>query len=467
MQFQFTEVANIQQQIEALTAQLQQLTASVAPYTECQKEANWLVEKTAEHRQSMTEKGLTEDSLRYWAIALFKAAGGEELSIDVEFIQLQKELDEVQKELDEVRAALSVEAIAHKKRIDEVEALRSENKSLILDYQELNKKLDFFKSEIRENDSLSAEILKLRKENEDYQQRYDGIKAQKEQIEHDFFAVRADRDAKVQELKNKTTVPSADLFPTLDAHIEAIKEKKGIDDATSDLEFLPDVKLVEKSFSIDDIVAVPTGGLGTITHIEEGNAVIGQLINGESQYRTYALADLILVSNFPAETPPVETVPELTPNKYEAFLAAITKKYAWENLKWEEIKALTDCQAEGFKELSLAKATKAQKEKRTILLSANGRCSDLLVQYIQRTGDRSDLAWIPKTLKETVEEALAERSATPTTGLIPGEEIEVDGETMTVINHDTESDWVDVQTLTEVRTSVHISEVVSLSQQAA
>ncbi|MBW4666529.1 MAG: hypothetical protein KME60_03535 [Cyanomargarita calcarea GSE-NOS-MK-12-04C] len=472
MQFQFTEVANMQQQIEALTAQLQQLTASVAPYTECQKEANWLVEKTAEHRAVMLDKGLTADSLKAWAIALHEAASGEEFSInldgDLEFAETKAELarvrralerevaasDERSREMDALRAEVANQA--HNSQIDEVEALRSENKSLILDYQELNKKLDFFKSEIRENDSLSAEVLKLRKENENYQQRYDGIKAQKEQIEQDFFAVRADRDAKVQELKNKTTNP----YSTIDEHIDAMPPSEAV-------ELVEEPKSAVKSsaslslrvLEIDDIVSVPTGGLGTVIRFSGDIVVVGQLLNGETVETCYDVGELRWISSY-QESAPAETLVEAPDLKYEQFLAKIAKAYGWNTLTWQDVRSLVDCKAEGFKELSLAKATKVQKEKRSQLLSANGRCVELLFDYIELTGDRSDLDWVPVTLKEAVEEEIAKK---PEAQLVPGTEIEVDGETMIVIRHDVETEWLDVQTLKGVRTSVHMTEVTVLS----
>lgn len=121
MQFQFTEVSNIQQQIEQLTAQLQQLTQSIAPYSECEAVASELVAKVAAHRALMAEKGLAQNSLNSWAIALYESGCNTKLGV------------------------------------------------------------------VPDN---SHEVL----ENQDYQERYDGIKAQVEQLQ-------SERDRLIQQLK--------------------------------------------------------------------------------------------------------------------------------------------------------------------------------------------------------------------------------------------------------------------------
>jgi myosin heavy subunit len=343
MQFQFTEVATIQQQIEALTAQLQHLTASVAPYTECEAVASELVTKVAEHRELMSSKGLASNSLHSWAIALFEAGSGEQMETSIES---DNELYKLQQELHEARTALHDEAIAHKKRIDETAALQSEIKAIALDYEEIKKKYDFFISSMRETDDLSIEVTQIRKENEDYQQRYDGMKAQKEQVEGDFYAVRAEHDfLKVHinklEVASKTQLK---ILPTIEISSEVAQEV-----------VQPQQQAAEKILQINDIVNVPLGGCGTITGFnEDGCVIVAQIVHGETVEVSYESKDLQWLSSYVITPEPEINLEQVQPSgtdKYEQFLAKIARTYAWNNLNWEEVRSHMNSDAKGFTEI--------------------------------------------------------------------------------------------------------------------
>jgi hypothetical protein len=118
MEFQFTEVANIQEQIKQLTEQLNNLTQAIAPYTESQKEANWLVEKVGEHRIVMESKGIAPSSLHDWAIALFEAACDHRMEIN---IGKDLEIERLKSVLQEKEAITNAERDRLNNQIDDLD----------------------------------------------------------------------------------------------------------------------------------------------------------------------------------------------------------------------------------------------------------------------------------------------------------------------------------------------------------
>ncbi len=580
MQFQFTEVSNIQQQIEALTAQLQSLTASVAPYAECEAVASELVAKVAEHRQLMDSKGLAQNSLNSWAIALHEAGCGRKLEINLvndleiarltaiaaDYSKLEKDyeaLRQVRVETDIERSNLMVQLNDLKKNVEteEIESLKQqlgaandaiagwqqkndrliaqleqieENAegtvylNLLKDYEELKKKHDFFVVSMREQDDLSNEVLKLRKENENYLQRYEGIKAQKDQVDGDFYAVRADRDRLAQALKSRG---DSDQIAHLEEMLAAAKRQLGERDEEigileekfetvveeleeerqlnadeklqralvaeaerdelkaavqilaarnkvleasvngADVEVVlpadspsPDIE-VEKNptleltnariLQINDVVQIPTGGCGSVVRFE-GSKIVVNTVLGDVEYDR---KDLAWVSSYTLPVDPaIVEEPTEEGNKYQNFLAKICKSStAWNRLTWIDISKLFGKDKEGFKEIGLTGQTKAQREKRDTLFSS--RFAQLLTEHIQTTGDRTELEWIPPTLRATVEILLEKQQSA---GIAKGTEVQVNGEELvwTVEKHDTDTDWIDIiNPLTKKKNQVHVSEI--------
>lgn len=392
--FEFTEIANVQQQIAALTEQLNKLTNSIAPYQEAQNAATELVAKVEEHRHAMEEKGLAQQSLNKWAAALYEAGCGRALDVattdkDLEIAALKASLKEF--------TDIGFKVLEYEQKIQELESERAVLQKEIANLVESsNKTVNSDKLE-----DLERELFNCRGRNE-------RLEFELKKLEESLTA----SDAKE---------PLYTLGEKLDQGIEARS----------------------KILTSGDVVQLLDGRVATVTGFDgEGNVEV-RLPNGKSA--DYARADLRWISSEQEISPPatvdnveVETVAEDPTKKYQDFLAAITRNpKQWENLNWVQIRNLVDCQAEGFKELGLAVTTKAQRDKRAILM--NERIAKLLADHIKEYGDRSDFEWIPSHLKNQVIEILEKKEEVLEKGALVqiGDEVEWE-----VVSHDTATNQV-------------------------
>jgi DNA (cytosine-5)-methyltransferase 1 len=78
MTFQFSGTQAIAEQISQLQEQLNQLTATLKPYQECEQKAEELRLQVAEYGNEMATKGISQDDILTWGNALYSAASGTE-----------------------------------------------------------------------------------------------------------------------------------------------------------------------------------------------------------------------------------------------------------------------------------------------------------------------------------------------------------------------------------------------------
>ncbi len=469
MPFQFSATSVIAEQIAHLQEQLNQLTASLKPYQECEQKAEDLRLEVLTHAANMREKGIQQDEVFRWAKSLYSAASGMEFNEDSSSVvaaqneviaQLKSELATAQKRasqasIDRMEATallenttaqrdelkLMLENLSSQMDAASIELLQKENASLIVKIKELEEltddmdaqlseqqllpqveslkqeneevknfnkelrsrceqleqKLDFFKQDTREFDSYVQQIKVLEKESTNYQQMYEGQKEQKEYLERDFYAVRKQRDefySELQELKRPADSVMQDRLNAT-TEIQQVESKEELVNPEGDEH---KVIVSELDLLVGDIVQHNDGIVGTISYIPDPfKGIVTVLMPGGVQ--NFHAENLKLVSR-PSKKSFTDTIKPPTPQE---FLDTLKSKAKVQVVTWEKIKTISSSDPNYLREIALLAKTKHQKD----LIK---KVPELLVEYISRTGDRSDLDWV--SFKDAVE-ALLEPDCDP------------------------------------------------------
>ncbi len=166
MTFQFSQTQEIMHQIAQLQQQLNQLTASLAPYQECEQKAEDLRQQVAEYGHEMNAKGIPQDDILNWAKSLYSAVTGEELNLNsVATIASQnEEITKLKAELQKADKCLKNRAKEHGEALTKITnmtagSLRISEKLRLLQQErdQLKEKLENLAAQ---SDTTAVETLK-------------------------------------------------------------------------------------------------------------------------------------------------------------------------------------------------------------------------------------------------------------------------------------------------------------------
>lgn len=245
--FQFSQTEQISNQIAQLQEQLNQLTASLQPYRECEEKAEQIRQGVAEWSSEMASRGIVQNDIFKWAKALYSAGCGKEF-VEGDNSEIKASLENAIIQRNEALAKASrLEALAE--NIVELQRenkdLKDSNKVLRVESEQLKRKIESYVVEVRELDSYVGDIKRLEKENDNYQKLYDGQKAQKEQWESDFYKIRAEYNQLKKELKKVDLQPASELQPLA----EPIKDdEKSLPDTKQKKLIAVDARIVGRNF---------------------------------------------------------------------------------------------------------------------------------------------------------------------------------------------------------------------------
>jgi phage N-6-adenine-methyltransferase len=458
--FQFSETARISEQIAQLQKQLDQLTASLQPYRECEQKAEELRLQVAEYVHEMTAKGIPQNDILTWAKSLYSAASCTDFVIgDSGAIAAQNQ----------VIAELKTELASAKKRLDQALVDRMEATALLENTtaqrdkalaritsmtagqlrvaQKLKSLRDERQQMIEGNACLLQRIQELEQELANFQAQTDTATIEILQKENAYLITKIQKLEAIQSEK----MGGGSQFPE---HIEAFSKLNEKELLTSDIQ-----QAYIKILSKDDIVQTPDGEVGTVTGFAYGNVIV-KLVNGEFNFRRDQLkwiskkAQAPQLHNFQegdrvevVDIPDNDSLQYLLHNQgtvvgvkgnsvavlidatddegqhevvlstfylkllevkhpdIEAqtrgreFIESIRSKAGINNITWTNISKVCQGNSLVLGEMSLAAKTKYQKE----LIE---KLPTLMADYISETGDITDFDWVGKTFKSKVEALL-------------------------------------------------------------
>jgi uncharacterized coiled-coil protein SlyX len=497
MRFQFTQ-SDIQEEISAIAQQLDGLRNKA----KMEAEAVRLIDEVEYTKGLMRSHGIDEVILSNWAIALFEAACDQEPGSNSFDIQLLRDriggaealADKYKADYERVQAELSqrldCDRISHLE-----EMVESQSRTI----QELKDDLAFACTDLDEAtekcNNLAKEIESLESAAEKNERAYIALETSLTLACQDLDAMRENEPLQLASQGKESTeevqqaqfveVASAEVAQadTEVIQVEATAEPKE-DNLTALLNFgrgdANKARAKMEAITWEQIAIAcnhnPLMISKTLEELNTSRSALKKEFYGRIEYLvakhvllTCDRAALNLVpmsiklaaerlmreaqeSNTELEDPAKK---EDEMDKYENFLCTIARSsVAWNNLTWEKFKEVVDS-SEALIALQEAKATKVQKEKRELLLDS--KLAQLLSEYVMRTGDRADFDWLPSPIVETAEELTAkvEKNA-----IAPGTRLNVEGIEWEVINHDIDTDWIDVVCPeTKKRQSIHVTEL--------
>ncbi len=349
MTFQFSQTQAITEQIAQLQEQLNQLTASIEPYRECEQKANDLLEQVAEHAQVMREKGVDERSLFDWSSRICFQITGTELE------QRDSEATKV---------------------------LQTENASLV-------EKIELLQ---QENHQLKGQLELIRQDNKGFLSRIQQLESQgnPEPAENKALLTVG---AIVQRADGQ--VGNVDYIPEPYKGIVSVNFLDGRFNYHADeLKIISQGEEVEEIGSDDVVQIISTGEIGTVTGLAYGNVIV-QIQGNEFNIPH---SQLRLVSANPDAEVQLKAQEFVAKIKTKKDAGAMTSGRS-QTIAWEQVKELCQGEVKALREISLACKTKTQKD-------WFAGVPELLADYINRTGDRADLDWIGDSAKAKVEELL-------------------------------------------------------------
>lgn len=382
MAFQFPQTEAIAQQIAQLQEQLNKLTASIEPYRECEQKANDLLQQVAEHAQMMRDKGIEERSLLDWANKIYSSITGAELEqSDSEAIKVFRDENEI--------------------LIKKVESLQDELRKISISSVEATAKLSACE---KVNGELRAEILRLSAQNseellpvgeelessDESREQADEIEVSENILQVGTIVQRQDGQVgKVTFVPEKFTrdliVGTNFLDGTFNLHAADLKII-----SQPEIEVADTVKLVDAcgDEELEDFI----GRTGAVVGLSKDSVcVFFKNADGFDEFETIVPSFGLRII---AKNPRLAAEAQIS-----EFVDKIKTKKSADAIAWEQVNEV--CQTpEQLKELALACQTKTQKNWFASL-------PELLADYINRTGDRSDLEWIGDSAKAKVEALLA------------------------------------------------------------
>lgn len=398
--FAFPRLTKIESQIQTLQAEAEKMR-------EVSNVADAALNAITDTHNQLQELSVTEEELIMWQNKVVDAVGiVEPVTVQTtteDNSRLEKENEELKQEIQNLKTRLEEFS-----KTDQVAKLQ----------QDLKKERTMFADKIEE---VSKKFFTMEQEN----------KALKKQVEEtivnpDIQKLRDEREAladKCHEYQCKYLDAMGDIKLLKvrfgeDEDYEQVKEQTQVEEAqgeqaSTEFDVTPDNDKSTK-FRVGDIVKVVgesfTGQVGRIVDIDVS------LFKVATPKGTFAFLgkDLTLVvegetkdekpvqGKSKAEKMTIEESTSCNEQEIEEFLKGLVKsKKARAELSWEQIREVARRDTNFFRTIQLMPKTPRQGDIFSDL--HNTRFADLLVNYIESTGDRSDFDWIPNRLKEQVE----------------------------------------------------------------
>ncbi|OKH14819.1 hypothetical protein NIES592_08050 [Fischerella major NIES-592] len=424
--FQFSETARISEQIAQLQKQLDQLTASLQPYRECEQKAEELRLQVAEYGHEMTAKGIPQNDILTWAKSLYSAASGTEFvvgdsstiaaqnqviaELKTELTTAQKRYNRLLAERQEAMTVLENATAQRDKALAKITSMTAGQlrvaqklKSLRDERQQLIEANASLLQRIQELEALSALNENVQQENEQVgegfsQQAYTKILSKDDIVQTDMgevgtvngFAygniivklVNGEFNFKREQLKWIST-PS--------------KENKSHN-------FHPGDRVEVKDVLEDDDLGYLLHKQGTVVGVKGNNiAVLFDATDNSAQHETVLSACHLVAARHPDKEPIGFVVAR---DRGRKFIESIKSKAGMNNVTWPVISKVCLGSFHAFEEINLAATTKYQKE----LVE---KLPTLMSDYILETGDITDFGWVDKTFKSKVEALLEAKKSLP------------------------------------------------------
>ncbi len=388
--FAFPRLTEIETQIQALQAEADKMR-------EVSNIADAALNAIADTHNQLQELSVTEEELIMWQNKVVDAVGIVE-SVTVQATnednsRLEKENEDLKQEIQNLKTRL--EEFSKTNQVAKLQQDLKKERTMFADkIEEVSKKFVTMEQENKalkkqvEETIVNPDIQKLRDERETLADRC-----------HEYECKYLDAMGDIKVLKVRLGE---------DEDNEQFKEQ-----ASTEFNVTPDNDKSTK-LRVGDIVKVIgesfTGQVGRIVEIDIS------LFKVAIPKGTFAFLakDLVLVTEVGAEDEkqvPVEPKAEkmivhepitFNEQEIEEFLKGLVKsKKARAELSWEQIREVAKRDANFFRTIQLMPKTPRQGDIFSDL--HNTRFADLLVNYIESTGDRSDFNWIPNRLKEQVE----------------------------------------------------------------
>ncbi|WP_292708567.1 DNA N-6-adenine-methyltransferase [Nostoc sp. NMS2] len=472
--FQFSATSALAEQIAQLQQQLNQLTASLKPFQECEQKAEDLRRQVAEYGREMTSKGIPQDDVLKWAKSLYSAASG------VEFVEGDSGVIAAQ---NEAIAQLKIELVTIEKR--EERAINLKNEAL-MQLADTAKERDEALDKIAD---MTEDKLRVTRRLQTTQDRHAQVLQELKDLKEQT-SVATTTDSTISE----QIIDILKLNPKLSGSqiIEALgmdKEERGIythlnrlvdkgivfcdvdpQDARRKLYSLHsenntqhDTQCVENNTQHDTSFAV--GDRACVVDVDEdedlryllgiSGTVVG--VDGDSiavffeKRIEFNEHEVVLRSRYLnlVDTHEAQT-------KGRDFISNVKTKTGMNNVTWTQISEVCQGNAQILAEIGLCAATKHQKE----LIE---KLPTLLADHISETGDITDMQWLGETFKTKVEALL---EAKKSLSHHPGDWVreKETGLVWQVRNFDGE--WLSVQQNNKI-TSLHKSEVELVQQEVA
>lgn len=398
--FAFPRLTEIESQIQALQAEAEKMR-------EVSNVADAALNAITDTHNQLQELSVTEEELIMWqnkvvdAVGIFEPVTVQTTTEDNS--RFEKENEDLKQEIQNLKTRLE-----ELSKTDQVAKLQ----------QDLKKERTMFADKIKE---VSKKFFTMEQEN----------KALKKQVEEtivnpDIQKLRDERETladKCHEYQCKYLDAMGDIKVLKvrlgeDEDYEQVKEQTQVEEAqgeqaSTEFDVTPDNDKPTK-FKIGDIVKVVgesyTGQIGRILEIDFS---LFKVAIPEGTF-AFLAKDLTLVAEGgtedekqvpvepKAEKMAVEESTSCNEQEIEEFLKGLVKsKKARADLNWEQIREVARRDTNFFRTIQLMPKTPRQGDIFSDL--HNTRFADLLVKYIESTGDRSDFDWIPNRLKEQVE----------------------------------------------------------------
>lgn len=398
--FAFPRLTEIESQIQALQAEAEKMR-------EVSNVADAALNAITDTHNQLQELSVTEEELIMWQNKVVDAVGiVEPVTVQTtteDNSRFEKENEDLKQEIQNLKTRLE-----ELSKTDQVAKLQ----------QDLKKERTMFADKIKE---VSKKFFTMEQEN----------KALKKQVEEtivnpDIQKLRDERETladKCHEYQCKYLDAMGDIKVLKvrlgeDEDYEQVKEQTQVEEAqgeqaSTEFDVTPDNDKPTK-FKIGDIVKVVgesyTGQIGRILEIDFS---LFKVAIPEGTF-AFLAKDLTLVAEGgtedekqvpvepKAEKMAVEESTSCNEQEIEEFLKGLVKsKKARADLNWEQIREVARRDTNFFRTIQLMPKTPRQGDIFSDL--HNTRFADLLVKYIESTGDRSDFDWIPNRLKEQVE----------------------------------------------------------------
>ncbi|ALF55727.1 hypothetical protein ACX27_27350 [Nostoc piscinale CENA21] len=351
-------------QVDVITQQIAQLQTQLAKYQDCQTNANQLKEQVASQAQLMLELGVKQQVITDWANRLYFLVTGTNVGeMTTNSVELAAKLMLAEQENKSLQYQLSNASA-------EVEALKQERDELLKERDEA-----FIKS---------GQLLISQGE----------LKQERDRLLNSIQELEA-------QFKSEPKFVIGDACGNPEG--ERVQTQKGEGVVTTFVYGNPVVKLLNGEFQFNASELTKIESENEI-QFKEGDQV--RIIKGKHKDKFATIKEIgeqiscwvndeFYFHFTPGELELVTPNPELEPQrKAEEFISKLNKKTTW-----HQIKEVCQGDVEVWREICVFARTKTQK---ALIESV----PQLLANYIEETGDRSDLEWIGDTLKAKVEALL-------------------------------------------------------------